>query len=471
LAAAVLGAVAWAFAAPAPAPATGPSDVCGDLSPTEAACIGLEKLADGAANECRVLGLPESDCGLPLSHEVRKAAVGEYRSSWVHRTVAFQYRLGNRLPLTAAQWLGTHNSFNTPQSGATPSHLDSNQQLTIPQQLDIDIRAIEIDPHWVPRPNADGGEVIVCHGRGADQQNFGCTTEPPLTDVLGQIDSWLNAHPSQVIVLYLDNNFGPDIAYTRTVEALDSTLTGKDGSSLLYRPDPAELTGARGCEDLPLELSRKDIHKAGAQVIVVGNCAGGWAPDVFAWDQDHLESGDTSKYKPYPDCDATYSNRDYATQLIRYYEDSTFVSAGVDPEETPEEFDANRLTPDKVGWMASCGVNLFGFDQILPDDGRLRATIWSWAPNQPDAAVGQCTVQRPKYGRWRSRSCDVRRQAACRTAKGGWKLTPRTVTHRQAFAACGKLGATFDTPRSGDDNSLLHAAGARHGVLLRYRGP
>ncbi len=458
-------------AIPAASPAAR-SDVCGDLSPTEAACIGLQKLADAAANECRNLALPESRCSLPLSQPVRKAAVGAYRDSWVHRAVAFQYRLGDRLPLSAALFLGTHNSFNTPASAATPSHMDSNQQLTIPQQLDVDIRAIELDPHWVPRANADGGEVIVCHGRGADQQNLGCTTEPPLTTVLGQIADWLNAHPRQVILLYQDNNFGPDIAYSRTVEALDSVLKRPAGGSLIYRPDPSRLTGERGCEDLPLGLSRNDVRRAGAQAIVVGNCASGWGSDVFAWDRDHVESGDTSRYELYPRCDATYGDDVYATELVRYYEDSTFVSAGVDPQETPAEFEANRLTPAHVAAMSGCGVNLFGFDQILPDDGRLAATIWSWAANEPRRGHGRCAVQRPKRGRWRSRSCRAKRPAACRTEAGAWKLTPRPVTHRQAFAACRRLSATFDTPRSGEENSRLRAAGDGHGILLRYRrGP
>ncbi len=467
LAACVLVAVVL-YAAPDGAPAA-PTDVCGDLSPTEAACIGLQKLADGAANECRDLGLPESQCGLPLSQPVRKAAVAAYRGSWAHRAVAFQYRLGAALPLTEAQWLGTHNSFNTPQSGATPSHMDSNQQLTIPQQLDVDIRAIELDPHWVPRANPDGGEVIVCHGRGADQQNLGCTTEPPLAKLLGQIADWLNAHPKQVIALYLDNTFGPAIAYTRTVDALDSVLRGPGGRSLLYRPDPSELGGERGCQDLPLDTSRRDIRAAGAQVIVVGNCASGWGADVFAWDENHVESGDTSKYEPYPDCDATYGRSVYATELVRYYEDSTFVSAGVDPEETPAEFEANRLTPAHVASMTACGVNLFGFDQILPHDGRLEAAVWSWARGEPRRAHGRCAVQRPKHGRWRSRPCSLKRPAACRTKAGRWKLTRKPVTYRRAFAACRKLGAAFDKPRTGDDNSLLQAAGDGHGILLRYR--
>ena len=35
--------------------------------------------------------------------------------------------------------------------------------------------------------------------------------------------------------------------------------------------------------------------------------------------------------------------------------------------ETPAQYEANSLTPAKVSAMIGCGVNLFGFDQILPD--------------------------------------------------------------------------------------------------------
>ena len=229
-------------------------------------CIGLEKLADAVAATCRQLGIPDAECTLPLSHHVIAAARDAYLASWAHRAVAFQYRLGNRLPLSQAQWLGTHNSFNTMDGGLTLSHLDSNQQLSLTDQLDIDIRALELDPHWLPRPNSAGGEIIVCHGRGADEQNAGCTSEPPLTSVLKEIAGWLNApgHRRQVILLYLDNNFGPPEAYVEAIRELDAQLRRPDGSSLVYRPAPAAI-GSRGCADLPLGVSRRDVRRSGGR--------------------------------------------------------------------------------------------------------------------------------------------------------------------------------------------------------------
>src|SRR3712207_7384477 len=43
--------------------------------------------------------------------------------------------------------------------------------------------------------------------------------------------------------------------------------------------------------------------------------------------------------------------------------------------------------------MTDCGVNLFGFDQLLPSDGRIEATIWSWAKDEP-RQPGGCALQR-----------------------------------------------------------------------------
>jgi hypothetical protein len=364
------------------------------------------------------------------------------------------------------QWLGTHNSFNSFGEGVTPSHMDSNQQLSLSQQLDIDMRALELDPHWLPRVNSSGGTVVICHGRDYSQANAGCTTEPPLTSVLPELDKWLLAHPSEVILLYLDDNFGPPAAYAETVHDLDSGLRRPDGASLIFRPSPSAIT-SRGCADLPLGISRDQIRASGRQVIIVAHCRSGWGADVFGWDRNHVESGSTPLFRPFPACDATYSPQVYATNLVRYFEDSTFVSAVVSPGKTPSDYQANALAPPKVAAMIGCGVNLFGFDQILPDDGRLAATVWSWAPYQPTPSTGDCAIERSD-GRWMTTGCGVRRAAACRTAAGAWTLSP-PAPFAGASAACRAVNASFDLPRSGSENSQLHALPSGRDVWLRYR--
>jgi hypothetical protein len=453
-----------------PAGAAPIDDLCAQVNPTASMCIGLEKLADAAAAECRQLGLPDTDCTLPLSHHVIAAARDAYLASWAHRAVAFQYRLGNRLPLSRAQWLGTHNSFNSMDGGLTLSHLDSNQQLSLTDQLDIDIRALELDPHWLPRPNSAGGDVIVCHGRGADEQNLGCTSEPTLQSVLDEIAAWLNrrGHRDKVILLYLDNNFGPQAAYDKTIHELDTELARPDGKQLIYRPDPGSI-GSSGCADLPLGVSRKDVRRTGARVIVVGGCESGWSADVFSWDDNHVESGSTPGYKPFPTCDATYPREVYDTNLVRYYEDSTFVSAAVDPNEAEADYEANSLSPAKVSAMTACGVNLLGMDQILAQDGRLEASVWSWARGQPRRRHGDCTVQRGRDGRWAARRCTTHHLVGCRADDGGWSVSASPVRYGRSFAACKEQGEHFTLPRTGYENATLHQLAASQTVWLHRR--
>ena len=85
------------------------------------------------------------------------------------------------------------------------------------------------------------------------------------------------------------------------------------------------------------------LRRAGVQVVLVGNCRSGWASDVFGWDDVHVESGSTPRYKPYPTCDATYPRHVYDTEIVRYYEDSTWLSSAVDPTGSPDAHAASTL--------------------------------------------------------------------------------------------------------------------------------
>jgi len=469
--AAVLLAVLVALAGASTATAAPLDDACAQVSPTAVPCTGQDKLAEAAAAECRRLGLPDSACVLPLGHAVTAAARDAYLRSWTHRAAQFQYALGGPLPLVQAQWLGTHNSFNSVNDTPTVSHTDSNQQLSLSQQLDVDIRSLELDVHWVPSLDAGGAKsVVVCHGRGPDEAHLGCTNERLLADVLPEIASWLNAqgHGDQVVLLYVEDELGDPAGYAETVKQLDAKLRRPDGSSLIYRPDPARKTPA-GCVNMPLDVSRDAIRLAGSQVMLVGNCRSGWASDVFGWDATHVESGSTPAYKPFPACDATYARATYDTKLVRYYEDSTFVARAIDPTASPAAAAADRLSPEKVAAMTRCGVNLFGFDQLLPDDGRIDATIWSWAPGEPNASAGNCTVQRGD-GRWATRPCETSRRAACRASDGRWIPTPGAVAWADAASACRAQGAVLGLPRTGYENSLLREAAGADEVWLN-EGP
>lgn len=464
-----LVAVAPASAAPAtvaPAATPSPTEPCDSLSPYAIPCVALGKTFDAVATECRRVGVPDVLCLLPLAHKVTQAARDAYQTSWVHRTAQFQYALADSLPFRDVQWIGTHNSFNSVANGLTLSHADSNQQLTLTQQLDIDVRSLELDLHYIPGLLGLLGPktVTVCHGQGAEVGHLGCTTEKAFTKILPEVASWLNkpANANEVILLYLEDNLGSAPAYASAIDTIAKVLKRPDGSSLVYQPDPTQ-KAANGCVPLPLDTTRDAVRAAGARVVIVGKCAPGWSSAVFDWNGVHVESGRTSAYKPFPTCDATYGASTYANQLVRYFEDTTLVSTLLNPSRPPA--DPEALTPEKVEAMTDCGVNLFGFDQLLPEDGRIQSTLWSWAPDEPKVATGTCTVQGAD-GRWSAAGCTDLRPAACLNGEV-WSITA-PVLAADAEAACAALGATFGLPRAGDQNARLRAVAGTEPVWLDH---
>ncbi len=458
-----------AFAAPASAQLPSLDQACADAQVVPSTCAGVTKLSERAAAECRRLGLvPDESCTGPMGRRVIRSEVKAHGSSWLHRTLAFQYDLANPLPLRDAPWLGTHNSFNSPESEQTVSSTDSNQQLSLADQLRIDIRSLELDVHWNPSVRANGAAApVVCHARGRGELHAGCTTERLLPEVLAEINAWLRAHDDQVLLLYVEDHVDTPEGYGPTSQALGEGLRDENDKSMIYKPP-----SGGGCSGLPLSLTRDAVLAAGRQVILVtsgcsDSSSSAWRGLVHDWDGVEVEERNHG-YRDHPTCDQDpdgdgrpdFARDVYASKMVRYYEDSTWIARAAEPAGIASPDDG--LTPEVTRRMVRCGVDLIGFDQILPTDGRLAAAAWSWAKNEPSSA-GDCAIQR-EDGRWISRRCTKRHQAACRKADGRWVVTLASVPQSAATAACRQLSAKPALPRTGAENAALRDAAAKAGA-------
>lgn len=383
--------------------------------------------------------------------------VEDFQGSWVDRALELQYALGGDVPLLNAPWIGTHNSFNSgAEMGNTLSAQDSNQKITIHDQLEIDIRSLELDVHRFPSAGGGGFAPVVCHARGGDQAHFGCSAEKTLGPVLDGIASWLRRpqNRDQVLLLYLEDHLDNEEGYDSAAAAVDQSL-----GDLLYRPP------AGACTELPYEISRDAILATGAQAIIVSDCGvgSGWPSVVFKWDEHEEER--PFGYRDFPDCGPDFTLAVYQSKLVRYFEDTTRLTGTVG---TPDD----GITPQTAAAMARCGVDLIGLDQLRPTDGRLEALVWSWAVGQPSR--GRCAFQgrgrQALRARWHSRSCAKRRRPACRTDAGAWKLGPRFVRATAGRGACRAIGAGYAVPRTGFEAQLLRQAMAKAGVKQAWLG-
>jgi hypothetical protein len=393
---------------------------------------GVQRVAEqGAADTAAACRRAGASCPVPLAPAVSEQAIADYQRSPLHRTLAFQYALGNSLPLLRAPWIGTHNSFNTTAEPATLSELDSNQQLSLTDQLRIDVRSLELDAHWFPSARAGGrNAAVLCHGESENMAHAGCTTERLLVDGLTEISTWLTAHPREVVLLYLEDHLVVDDGFAAAAAAIRSAL-----GSRVYAP------GGTGCTALPLALTRDQVRRAGKQVVIMSTChaGAGWNGQVF-------DDAERAKHEIGPEgygngtCDPAHPAAKVDGLLQRVYEDSTAVTANTSPP-------AHRISPGQAHALALCAVDLIGFDQILPDDGRLAALAWTWAPSQP--ASGSCASQGAD-GRWRTGACG---QALACVGPHGWYVAPGSCR-----------GGTWSVPRYGWEAVQLGAAMKRAGV-------
>jgi hypothetical protein len=375
---------------------------------------------------------------LPASRATTSAITG-FQGSWLDTALNLQYQLGNDVGLRDAPWIGTHNSYNSvAEMGQTIATSDPNQQLSINDQLDLDIRSIEIDVHWFQRPGDSEPQPVVCHAAG---NHLGCSTEKPLGPVLDEVNAWLRdpAHANQVLFVYLEDHLDNPTGYDTAAGLIQDRL-----GDILYTP-----AAGAGCQQLPLDLTRDQILAAGKRVVLVGNtkCGQGsaWPSLVFDWEA-HVES-QAQNFSDFPTCGTDFTREQYQSTQVRYYEDGRPSLSGF----------PGHITPELAAGMARCGVDLIGLDQLAPpDDARLTSLVWSWAQGQPKK--GTCAVQRAKPGSlltlWKTRPCSKELRPACR--KGAtWLLGRKEVGEKKGRKACKARHAQFAVPRTGYEAQLL----------------
>ncbi|MGH2993065.1 MAG: hypothetical protein ACRDL1_05960, partial [Solirubrobacterales bacterium] len=376
---------------------------------------------------------------LPASPATASAISG-FRGSWLDRALQLQYELSGDVGLRNAPFIGTHNSYNSvAEMGTTISTSDANQEISIRDQLDLDIRALELDLHWFARPSSGELAPVVCH---AFPNHLGCSTEKPLGPVLDEINAWLRARANsdQVLFVYLEDHLDNQTGYDTAASTIEQKL-----GDILYAP-----SAGGGCQPLPLDLTRDRMLRAGKRVIIVGNTSCGigsaWPATVFDW-ATHRETR-LREFSDFPACGPDFTRAEYDSTQIRYFEDGRPSQAG-----------EARISPPIAAQMARCGVDLLGLDQLMPNDPRLTALVWSWARGEPKR--GRCAVQKSKRGkrgtRWKAARCRRLHRPACRR-KQRWLVGGQAVAAERARAACRERDAKFAVPRTGYDAQLLRKA-------------
>ncbi|KAJ3700400.1 hypothetical protein LUZ61_004105 [Rhynchospora tenuis] len=108
---------------------------------------------------------------------------------------------GTELPFNRYTWLTTHNSFarlgQIRSTTGTPNVAPRNQQDTITQQLNNGVRGLMLDMYDFQN------DIWLCHSYGGNCYNY--TAFVPALGVLKEINVFLEANPSEVITIFIED--------------------------------------------------------------------------------------------------------------------------------------------------------------------------------------------------------------------------------------------------------------------------
>ncbi|ABC27095.1 protein containing QXW lectin repeats [Hahella chejuensis KCTC 2396] len=373
--------------------------------------------------------------------------IEDFRNSWTYRALTHQRTLDLGEPLGRANFPYTHNSYNSSAYANLGSYWDPNHIYSLVDQLDMGIRALELDVHYTY------GDLKLCHGAN---DHTGCSAfDRRFEDGLKEVATWLrqDGNRGEVLIIYLEEHV--DGRYDDAVAALNRQM-----GDLIYKPG--------SCATLPMNISKADILNSGRQVLLIGgNCGSdAWAQTVYNYgfptDNDH--------FHPYPECRTDKYDLNFVqNNLVRIFEDSTRLSDVFGDPPQP-------ITPELMAQAARCSLGVVGLDQLKAFDERMTAAVWSWDQNEPNNANNNehCAEQWGN-GRFNDAACTNARPFACYSkTHDAWAVTQSNAIWEQGEFFCQQeFGGDyrFATPKNGYQNQLLQNAKAEQGyanVWLNY---
>lgn len=150
---------------------------------------------------CKILDPCSSDSDCEAGTYCSSCFGGFSGSRCVRSMITNQFKLvNNSMPFNKYAYLTTHNSFaiaGEPSHTGVPRTTFTNQEDTVTQQLNNGVRALMLDTYDFQ------GEVWLCHSFGG--KCYDLTAFEPAVDTLKEIEAFLEANPSEIITLILED--------------------------------------------------------------------------------------------------------------------------------------------------------------------------------------------------------------------------------------------------------------------------
>jgi len=450
------------------------------------------------------------------------ATTGSFRDSWIAWALRNQReQLAIDEPINWVMHVGTHNSFNNFSDGHSEKEvvrgplfdlLDApNHFYSMSDQLNLGVRALSLDPHWVgPPENArlchsiadpDAVEEALCLNRNPTALN----PQPGMryfANGIKEIANWIRPRTSEILIIDFENRVGDcdgcDGGAAANAFYLDP-LREYLGDLLLERKSVYD-----GKRPFP---SRRELIASGKRVILFARKPVD-ADDKPPADVEFHESIFVSGVFPA----WTIDNQDLFACQDKFGASgpgSSLLERGQFTVVVEDRTDQRGFVNPPMGTidvaemqrLAQCNFSIIftdftgsseanGRKADAPDFGRHAAAVWSWKTNDR-GQNGDCAMLELTSGRWVSANCSQSHHYACaprrsesdidrskwRMLEDRWRVTESSGSWSGGPAACraefppdadGTV-YVFSVPVNGYQNQMLRDANvAQRDIWMNY---
>ncbi|MBL9167735.1 MAG: hypothetical protein JNN07_08340 [Verrucomicrobiales bacterium] len=393
-------------------------------------------------------------CVNDTRHQVEPAA---FLRTWTHWAVQNQEHLARFEPFNWYSRLGTHNAFNNTADG----YVAPNQKWSLTDQLNLGSRYVSLDVHWF------AGRLRLSHAES--NHNGAGLADRFLSNAIKEIARWLRSHTNEVILISLEDRSDND-HHAEFIAPFEAYL-----GDLVYRARPGNppwgLTSIDPNSQWP---STQTLRELGKRVLVKGSYDHGsdiiwtgvpspslgsfralnFAPDRTNWVA--IAAGERIGPVLSVDIPGQYETR----SAFDPFEPSGYLTAAGLADRI--RFNIPELSLDMLHAQedtAQCPGA--GPEVCNPPDRRIEALVWSWAPGQPENALGgsahgrNAAIMNGNTGRWEARQSEEVHYFACALRRSNhptevidplgtnWVITTRAGSWAEGPLVCAELNASI----------------------------
>lgn len=449
---------------------------------------------------------------------------------WMSNAVRLQARLARTLPFCFTCMFGTHNSAITLADGY--GNLDAsyqalfkyvkwaskdfsgavlrtnNQWLSLTDQMNLGVRVVEIDTHWV------GGVLRVAHCGGLhvgplntlvkalntiaklighhirwDTETMGCDpslssipalVQRTLKEALQEVADWMAdpANEDELVVLFFDDQL--DLSTWGLAGHLKQDILSVFPEEMIFTQNDLTANGQKWPSGSEMVISGRRLI-----LVSVADYGDEMAPIIFPRGSQVCQWMEPSlrRVEAAPECVLKWRQ---GTESELFTGSLVRVST-CELEYGPLNCDfvwrggnAPFFDEASIPGVVNCGLNIPSPDLLTPS--RAAAAVWTWAAGHPFQGGGDCAVMSVTDARWRAVPCpgqagNVDKQqipSVCRVAGMPLDLDKQWVFGPPGQRGVCLNGSAFDVPRHPRENFWLAMSMQEAGISaawLPVQGP